>query len=200
MDAETFRRIVMLLGDVGVGDIQWAESLGEPAHADEFASETIYVICNSGMRYTVARGIFDRVMPALRAGRSSSTAFGHKGKTGAIDRIWRDQGALYAEFIATPGDARLEWLGRLPWIGGITKYHLAKNFGVDVAKPDVHLQRLADLHRTTVHDLCADLSRQTGYRIATVDTLIWRACADGILNSRTGQIVATVVDGGDGNG
>ena len=69
-----------------------------------------------------------------------------------------------------------------------TKYHLAKNCGADVAKPDVHLQRLAEAHGTTVHDLCADLASRTGYRIATIDLVLWRACANGVLDARTARL------------
>ena len=65
-----------------------------------------------------------------------------------------------------------------------TKYHLAKDLGVDVAKPDVHLARLATRDRTTVARICARLARQTGYRMATIDTILWRACATGILDSK----------------
>lgn len=31
-------------------------------------------------------------------------------------------------------------------------------------------------------------AQETGYRIATVDTVLWRACANGVINSRTGEI------------
>lgn len=56
------------------------------------------------------------------------------------------------------------------------------------AKPDVHLQRLADLEGVCAQALCERLAKETGYRVATVETLIWRACANGILISRTGEI------------
>ncbi len=79
--------------------------------------------------------------------------------------------------------AKLEVLRELPWIGPVTVHHLAKNLGADTAKPDVHLERLARRDRTTTHGLCRRLARQTGYRIATIDTVLWRACADGILGS-----------------
>ena len=82
----------------------------------------------------------------------------------------------------------LEWLQGLPWIGGITKYHLAKNLGIDCAKPDVHLQRLADREGVTAHVLCERLAKATGYRIATVDLVLWRACATGLIDSRTGTV------------
>jgi hypothetical protein len=186
IDRGTFDRIVALLGAQGREDIAWAEQLGPPETADDFALETIYVICNSGMRYTVARGIYDRVVAALRAGRPAGSAFGHSGKAAAIDAIWRDRAALREAYLAAAD--KVAWCAELPWVGGITKYHVAKNFGADVAKPDVHLQRLADLNGCSVHELCAGLARETGYRVATVDTLLWRACATGVLNSVTGQL------------
>jgi hypothetical protein len=34
----------------------------------------------------------------------------------------------------------------LPYIGGVTAFHLAKNLGADLAKPDRHLSRLAAAH------------------------------------------------------
>lgn len=181
-----FAEIVERLGQQGVDDIAWAEGLVAPTSAEDFALETIFVICNSGMKFTVARGIYDRCVTALQAGLSASTAFGHKGKAAAIDLVWRDRDRLLAEYLAA--DDKVAYCRSIPWIGDITKYHLAKNFGADVAKPDVHLQRLADRHSMTAQELCSYLANVSGYRIATVDTLLWRACATGVLNSRTGTL------------
>lgn len=164
------------------GDIEWSEGCTEPTSADEFASEAIFVICNSGMRFTVAQGIFNRIMPRLTSGGSSSEVFGHKGKCGAIDHIWAERERLLDEYRAAPD--KLAFCESLPFIGGITKYHLAKNFGADVAKPDVHLQRLAAAEGTTAQALCERLAEQTGYRIATVDVVLWRACAIGAIKTR----------------
>lgn len=168
-------------------DVDWAENVSGPANAEEFAREAVYVICNSGMRFTVARQIYDRVMAAIVAGDSASSVFGHKGKCAAIDTIWRDRDDLYLDWLvwATKGPEKaLEFCERLPWIGGITKYHLAKNFGIDVAKPDVHLQRLADHEGTTPQELCASLAAETGFRVNTVDVVLWRACAIGAIDSQ----------------
>jgi hypothetical protein len=161
------------------------EACCPPANEEHFALEAIYVICNSGMKNTVARGIFERVRAAL-LGRTIREVFGHKGKAAAIDHIWRHQGVLYVDYLLA--DDKLAFCESLPWIGGITKYHLAKNFGADVAKPDVHLQRLADREGCTAQQLCERLATATGLRVAAVDTVLWRACANGILNSRTGEI------------
>jgi len=183
-----FHRIVALLGDIGQADIIWADSCKEPDDADDFALEAIFVICNSGMKNTVARNIFERVTRALHAGGSAAEGLGHPGKAAAIDDIWSRRRELLAGYLAASD--KLAFCASLPWIGGITKYHLAKNFGAQVAKPDVHLQRLADREGVTAQQLCERLSRQTGYKIATVDVLLWRACANGVFNSRTGEFRA----------
>lgn len=167
-------------------DIEWSEQCGPPKHAEEFASEAIFVICNSGMHNVVARAIYDRVLAALEAHDSASTVFKHVGKARAIDEIWLNRDRHFAEYSAAAD--KIEYCESLPWIGPITKYHLAKTFGADVAKPDVHLQRLADREGCTAQELCARLAKASGLKARTVDVVLWRACALGILNSRTGKV------------
>jgi hypothetical protein len=187
---DDFNRALSELRRLGYADddIAWAEGCKQPAYPSEFAWEVIFVICNSGMKNTVACKIVDRVKQAIRAGRSASTVFGHKGKAAAIDKVWADREVLYRQYFEAVDP--IAFLASLPWIGDITKYHLARNFGFDFAKPDVHLQRLANHYQTTPQALCEGLARLTGYRIGTVDTLLWRACAIGVINSRTGEIKA----------
>lgn len=184
--ATDFAHLIELLGTQAAEDIAWAEGIKPPTDADDFALECIFVICNSGMKNTIARDIYARVVKVLHAGKPASDAFGHGGKAAAIDQLWQKR-EMYFDTFKLASD-KLNYLGGLPWIGNITKYHLAKNFGLDVAKPDVHLQRLADHYRTTPQKLCEALAKETGYRVATVDTVLWRACANGVLNSRTGEI------------
>ena len=181
----TLRRFNRLEADLrgdGYGPmIEWSQSIAAPTTADELAERAIFVICNSGMKYSVAGPIFERCMTALRQGRSAGDAFGHPGKVRAIDAIWTNSQSLFDQFAT--GHATLELVANLPWIGPVTKYHLAKNLGIDTAKPDIHLERLARRDGTTPHKLCKRLARQTSYRLATIDTILWRACADGILSS-----------------
>lgn len=193
---DDFLYVVHLLGQQGADDIAWSESVEPPKDADAFASEAIFVICNSGMKNTVARQIYNRVQDALDTGTPVLDVFKHVGKAAAIETIWRDREALYARLLAIvltndgvdAGDRLLDFCESLPWIGGITKYHLAKNFGADVAKPDVHLKRLAEREGCTAHALCERLAIATAWRIATVDLLLWRACALGVIHSPTGRI------------
>ena len=184
----TFESVVDALRAAGYADadIEWSENCGPPTSAEAFARETIFVICNSGMKSTVARGIFERVCGAIARGESVRTAFNHPGKAQAIDEIWARREEYFAGFLSAADP--LEYCASIPWIGAITKYHLAKNFGAQVAKPDVHLQRLAALEGSTPQALCERLAQESGFKIATVDVLLWRACAVGIIDSRTGAI------------
>lgn len=163
-------------------DIDWSEALSianakRELSADLFALEIAFVICNSGMKATIAGPIYNRVRDALREGRSATSAFGHAGKAKAIDDVWRDRERLLAEFLAA--EDKVAWCETLPWVGKITKYHLAKNLGVDCAKPDRWLVRVAEAAGETVDQLCARLAAATGDRVATVDYVIWRACERG---------------------
>lgn len=177
-----FRRVELALRQAGYAPIiEWSESILPPADADAFAREAVYVVCNSGFRNSVAVPIFERCMAALRNGRSASTEFGHQGKHQAIDHIWTEREKLFVAYVAH-GD-KIAFLRKIPWIGPVTSYHLEKNLGGDHAKPDVHMERLARRDQTDPHKLCRRLARGTGYRAATIDTVLWRACADGLLDS-----------------
>ncbi len=195
LGAVTFALILSRCGQQGAEDVRWSEEIKPPETADFFATEAIFVICNSGMKAKTARGIFDRVMGSLRGGGSASDVFGHKGKSKAMDEIWNDRSALFEAYkVLTDDDSRLEWISKLPFIGGITKYHLAKNFGVDCPKPDVHLERLAKVSGETVFEMCSRLSRETGYRKATIDVVLWRASAFGVIDSKTGEFTGKFLD------
>ena len=188
LTGEGFARILAALGRQGEEDVAWSEGLGLPANADDFAMEAIWVLCNSGMKHTVARIIQGRVLDAIRSGRPVREAFAHPGKASAMQHFWDRREEQFEGFLEA--EDRLSYLAGLPWIGKITKYHLAKNCGIDCAKPDVHLDRLARLEGADAHAMCARLAGETGYRIATVDVVLWRSCATGVLDSRTGRVAA----------
>ena len=169
-------------------DIPWSETL-EPIHdADAFWREYAHVVLNSGMKNVVAEGIWKKVRPAVESGGSAGSVFNHKGKAAAIDRMYARRHEALAEYLAVPASDRelqVAHLVGLPWIGPITVYHLAKNFGADVAKPDRHLERVAGKGFQAVQAFCEKLSRESGDRIATVDLVIWRAAAIGQIDTRS---------------
>lgn len=185
-----FYRLVDALGQQAADDIHWSENGPWVSDAKAFATEAIFVVCNSGMKNTVAKEIFRKCLAALNHPKPVIEVFGHVGKAAAIERLWAERDELWDGYLKTPEvlHEQLAYLESLPWIGPITKYHLAKNLGVDVAKPDVHLQRLADRDGCSVQALCERLGTEVLLRAATVDVVLWRACANGVLDSRTGLI------------
>lgn len=177
-----FRNIEAMVREAGYGaSIEWAENVTAPINAEAFAEQAIYVICNSGMRNSVAQPIFERCMTALSIIGSCKAVFGHPGKAAAIDAIWANRAVHFAAYVMAKD--RLATLANLPFIGDITKYHLARNLGADYAKPDVHLNRLAEAEQVNAQTLCERLAAESGYRVGTVDLILWRACADLLIDS-----------------
>ena len=68
---------------------------------------------------------------------------------------------------------------KFPLIGPITAWHLAKNLGLDVAKPDRHLTRVANaLGFGDAFELCSAVATVTGEPKRVVDIVIWRYLAN----------------------
>jgi hypothetical protein len=76
---------------------------------------------------------------------------------------------------------KLAFIEILPWIGPITRWHVAKNFGLDVIKPDRHLVRVATAASCTPQALCAKIAAHTGDCLPLVDTVLWRAGNLGLI-------------------
>lgn len=160
-------------------EIAWAASLKPCDNANLFALEAIWVILNSGMKNQIARIIEQRIYHALANNQPINSAFGHKGKVKAIEYILDNKLELFAAF--QDAEDKLKFLKSLPYIGNITKYHLAKNLGIDVVKPDRHLTRIAEKENKTPDELCKEILDLTGDTLATVDTVIWRAANLGMI-------------------
>jgi hypothetical protein len=180
MDVDEYWRIRELVTVAGFqGDIDWSEGVKPPASALDFFREYAYVVCNSGMRYTVAKVIYRRVLLALNSGARPGSGIGHPAKSRAIDHVYDHREELFAAY--REAEDKIAFLRTLPHIGPVIVYHLAKNFGVDCAKPDRHLVRIASWSGETPEGLCRRLAAATGDRVATVDLVLWRAAEQGIL-------------------
>ncbi len=160
---------------------------------DQFLREAAWVILCSGFRESVVRRRFDAISLCFcdwvsadhivncgeRCTSTAMTVFGNARKITAILRVCcyvHEHGfdSLSSRIREDP----LRELQRLPFIGPVTSYHLAKNLGIDVAKPDRHLMRLAsEFGFPTVGALCATVSRQVGEPASVVDIVLWRYCA-----------------------
>lgn len=183
MHVEVYQDLRACLVQAGYGsEIEWAQTVKPVADPGTFWREYGWVVVNSGMRNQVARGIWERVRPYLERGEPiPEEAFRHEGKRRALDYVRLHAGRLLADY--QEAQDKLAFLRGLPWIGGITCYHLAKNFGHDVAKPDRHLERIASYFGTDPVALCARLARESGDRVATVDLVLWRAANLGLLRT-----------------
>ena len=109
---------------------------------------------------------------------------GHLGKRDAISKALKEHSEWF-ETLKKSTD-QLNFLESLPWIGPITKHHLARNLGLDYAKPDRHLVALACQFDYATHPallegvqrMCSDLAKTFGMRIGTVDLILWRFMSD----------------------
>jgi len=174
MKVADFWQLRQKIVDAGFAEeIAWQESVTEPDTADEFMWQYIWVVLSSGMKNQVARIIEQRIVEAYNMGKPIGSVFRHKAKVKAIENMILNHDDLFEDYFEA--ENRLEFLKSLPYIGDITKYHLAKNLGEDVTKPDRHLVRIANKYGKTPSTLCEKLARETGYRVATVDLILWRA-------------------------
>jgi len=139
----------------------------------QFFWEYTYVVLNAGMKNQVAEKMYQRF-----ASKGIDTVK-HPGKKKAIEYAMKNYKRWFRELKKLDSTIdKLVFLKSLPWIGDVTKYHLARNLGIDVAKPDRHMVRLANSfgYDSDVMCMCNDISKKVGDRIGTVDVVLWRYC------------------------
>lgn len=179
MKIELFRELKQKVIEAGYADeIVWAENI-KCRHSTDFFAEYVWVVISSGMKNQVAKRIYIKVMAAIIDKVPIQDVFGHAGKVKAIYYVAANLKELYLEYRMAGN--KVEFLKGLPWIGDITKWHLAKNLGLDVVKPDRHLTRIAEGYGTTPAKMCERLAKEVGCRVATVDQIIWRAANLGFV-------------------
>lgn len=147
---------------------------------EQFLHQYMYVVINSGMKNQIAEDIYKRALI------NGITAIGHPGKRKAIEQASSNYRDWFEQLQKKESiDAKLDFLESLPWIGKITKYHLARNIGIDVAKPDRHLVKIAEkFGYLDVQKMCQDISSETGDRVGVIDVILWRA-----MNLSKGRIL-----------
>lgn len=155
-----------------------------------FLKEAAWVILSSGMKELIIRKKFPEISAAFYHWRGSTQivknkekckmralmVFRHEQKINAIINI--------AEKISKNGfnslkiciqNEGIRFIKTMPYMGPATSYHLAKNIGLDVAKPDRHLWRIATITGyNNPQNLCEDISTYVGDRISVVDLVMWR--------------------------
>lgn len=153
-----------------------------------FFRQYVYVVLNSGMKNAVAEKIYYRFME----NSCDLQIIGHPGKREAIKDALENYKQWFTALRANKD--KLAYLESLPFIGKITKYHLARNLGLDYVKPDRHLVKIAanfgyiprlartDIFEKAVQRMCKELAAEFGLRVGTVDVILWRYMADKVGN------------------
>jgi hypothetical protein len=155
-----------------------------------FLRECAWVILSSGLSESVVRQKFPVVGDAFfnwasacqivqhrdHCVRLALLHFRNKRKIEAIaqsSEIIHEKGfeVLRKEIECDPIGA----LQQFPYIGPTTSFHIAKNIGLAVAKPDRHLSRLAALSGyEQPADLCSAIAEYVGDPVPVVDIVLWR--------------------------
>ena len=155
-------------------EIEWCRRMAtfEECTPERFFSEYVWCVLNAGMKEQVARKIYVRFQQAW-----DISVVGHLGKRAAI-KTGIETHLAWFRILQNHND-RIEYLQSLPWIGPITKYHLARNIGIDCVKPDRHLVRLAaHFGFPSPLEMCIEIQKHTDpqERLGTIDVILWRDC------------------------
>lgn len=160
-------------------EIDWAENLQPCVDSTSFFFHYLWVVCNSGMKNEIATKIYEKIVQAIADDKDISKVFNHKLKVKAIKTVLKHK-EMFFDLFQNARD-KISFLETIPHIGPITKYHLAKDLGVNTIKPDRHLVRIAKMYDTNPFDMCEKIAKETGYKLITVDMVLWRSANLGFI-------------------
>ena len=172
-------------------EIDWqAERRLDRIDESEFLRESAWTVLSAGFREAVVRRLFVPVCDAFlgmrsaaviqanrdRCRRAALRVFNHRGKVNAILDIASIVDKMGFERVRRKiAQEEVQFLQTLPYIGSITAFHLAKNLGLPVVKPDRHLQRIAAAAGfRSPQELCQLISNHLGEPVQVVDVVLWR--------------------------
>jgi hypothetical protein len=152
-------------------EIEWCANIRfKDITIDDFFREYVWAVLNAGMREQAARSIFLKYIETM-----DTNVIRHDGKRKAIEHVLDNCKMYYDKLLSS--DNKIEWFVTLPWIGDITKYHIARNLGIDAVKPDRHLVRLAErFGYETPLKMCEAIKGETSERLGVIDVVLWRYC------------------------
>lgn len=153
-------------------EIEYCKNIPSIENIDKnyFFGEYCWVVINSGMKNKVAEKIFKNFW---NEGNIDFNAINHPLKNKALRKVYSRLDFYFNHLKQSKN--KLFYLKSLPHIGDITKYHLARNLGLNVAKPDRHLTRIAKAFGyNDVQKFCKKISFLSGDNIGVVDLIFWR--------------------------
>jgi hypothetical protein len=180
-----------VLGSIYRKELIFLRQTPEDVSESDFLRELAWAVLSGGMAEAVIRAKFPAISQSFleweSAQRISENAeecvaqalchFRHEGKVRAIATAATmlcaavSFNAFKIGILSDPIDA----LQCFPYIGPITAFHVAKNIGVKVAKPDRHLARLARSNGFgSVDEFCRTIADFLGEDIRLIDSVLWR--------------------------
>lgn len=172
-------------------EIDWQDDLDlEAIDESTFLKEIAWVILSSGMRESVVRNKFDQITKSFLHWESAClireksdicyqkaiSIFNNRNKIQAIlnaASILIDKGIedIKNDLIEKGPKSLMVF----PYIGPVTCYHLAKNIGYSISKPDRHLVRISEIAGfSNSNNFCNEISDITGDKPEVVDVILWR--------------------------
>ena len=172
-------------------ELDWqAEVDFEATTETDFLREAAWVVLSAGLSERLVRRRFGLVSSAFlewcnateigkhreRCRSQAMMAFAHRAKIDAIVSIVSEVAEVGYECVKESiRQDSVSYLQRLPYIGPVTSYHLAKNLGFAVVKPDRHLERISKItgHASPL-EMCTEIADVVGDSLPVVDVVCWR--------------------------
>lgn len=175
---------------------------------EEFAYECFYVVCVAGFKQDYAKAMCNRIIKFIEERDYAEFTeeellkiYSNGNKVRAIKQLWDRRKCYCDEFYKLNDiDEKVKFLGTLPHVGNITKYHLARNLGLNFVKYDIWIQRLGvALYGTEEFEnrvnnshllleikafcdsMFSKLQKETGEKVGFIDVVLWRSCQKKLL-------------------
>ena len=181
-----------IVQDEGFQDeISWQSALCfEDLDESTFLREIAWVILTCGMKEAIIRNRFEDISQCFFQWSSAQKIISNREKcqTAAL-KIFNNEQKIVAILNAADRvnsigfktikrkirSNPITFLQSFDYIGPVTVFHLAKNIGLPVAKPDRHLVRIAQQENfCDVQSFCGEISRLSGDSVPVVDIVFWR--------------------------
>jgi len=140
-------------------------------------------VLSSGLSEKVVKIVFDKLTPIFNYWKSpidiirnKNFIFNNPLKIKAILEMAKYLAKTsYSKIKGAINEQGINFLMSFKFLGPATAYHLAKNLGIDYAKPDRHLTRIADLFGFSCpNKFCESIAIVTGEKKSVVDIILWR--------------------------
>lgn len=177
-------------------ELEWARGINKSTfkniRSKGFLAEYCWVVYASGFKVSIVEEKFPVLKSAfkdfdlqrlsrMRSVKQALEAINHVGKAeGFLEGAKKIHEEGFSDFKKRLRKDGIDVLCELPYIGDITKKHLAKNIGLsDLAKDDIWLERIKELvYATSVDEVTGYLSKKFDESEHVIDVVLWRYCAD----------------------